>query len=287
MGHQYITSQAVKHTQTILGNSVDYFDLFKPDSLVTARRLIIGVLYSDAGMCSQVDLKQKIIQIVTTAEHPVPLSSDDVVQVITDDDLRKNKSCKIDYLRQMDERFRCYPSNWESMSLALIGKKTKKNLPAYYLGMNDAFQHVHSMAPNKKLRTISQIIERIVKQAVDWFAAALRHEDAYFIGRIFHMIQDSFSEAHMRRESDGLYTFSICDVYQYNAQNKKHHSEMDSITRLLSNAQKNRLDTVIDICGFVLVLFYERDAVQFQKFIETSVYRIHSKTDRHRIAKNK
>lgn len=113
----------------------------------------------------------------------------------------------------------------------LINKKIKTKL-AYRTHYGD-LQYWHSMSPSPKL-TNQQLLEKIVAQAKKWYTNALKSTNhsgshkrrGYFtLGKILHMIQDSFSHSHVIRGKDS----TVIQFQSYVDQDPKKHSHADYV----------------------------------------------------------
>jgi len=276
MVHQYITCMAVN----MMNDKIDC-DMYNYCSVkyVCAERLIAGVLYNDAGIGSSV--KDGKISIEKTDENGYPIF--DGCMVMIDDELVEKLDEKCDYLKKMNKVYRCYPSNWIEVTKAMVGILTSKNQASYHLSMDDKFQHIHCMRRKEDGDVKSTILE-MIESAKKWYNRAVKYKDIFFIGRIFHMVQDSYSEAHTSRVTiDSPQTiydkFVIKDIYCYEKQDKKQHTKFDSIDRIMSNP--DRLNVVVSACCTILHYYIEEIVNGKEKneellcFLENNVFALH------------
>lgn len=83
----------------------------------------------------------------------------------------------------------CYYKAWNDMD-------TPGTL-AYRSHFGD-FQYWHSMAPTGSL-TNQQVVEKIIAQAKAWYEQGVREGKLFHVGKLLHMVQDSFSRSHVIR----------------------------------------------------------------------------------------
>lgn len=124
-----------------------------------------------------------------------------------------------------------YPDMPEGLiKLAInIHKKGTLSYESHY----GAYQYWHSMAfPAAK--TAEQVRERILKQAGEWYDAAYdarkkgdNKTAGEYMGRLLHMVQDSYSGSHVKRDEHGR----IAGFQDYDAQDAGEHAAADSPSR--------------------------------------------------------
>ncbi|MFK7004867.1 hypothetical protein ACIPCA_14455 [Flavobacterium covae] len=110
----------------------------------------------------------------------------------------------------------CYYRTWRDLD--------KKGTLAYE-SHNGSKQFWHSMAPKGK-NTNEQVRNLILNQAKIWFTEAIKRkgDDGLFeIGKILHMVQDSYSLSHVQRNSKD----EIIKFQGYDAQDSHKHGEPD------------------------------------------------------------
>lgn len=97
-----------------------------------------------------------------------------------------------------------------------------------YESHNGAYQFWHSMAPSDVQYTNGEVLNKIVSQAGDWYKNAqieritnqYDHNNGaalFQLGRLLHMVQDSYSPAHVIRDENGA-------VVSFQAYDKQDHS---------------------------------------------------------------
>lgn len=110
----------------------------------------------------------------------------------------------------------CYYNTWRN-------QYTKGTMA--YDSHHGSKQYWHSMAPAGNYSN-QQVIELIINQAKQWFRKAheTKGDDGLFhIGKILHMVQDSFSLSHVQRDEKNR----IIQFQGYNVQDSSKHSEPD------------------------------------------------------------
>ncbi|WP_375605395.1 hypothetical protein [Flavobacterium davisii] len=110
----------------------------------------------------------------------------------------------------------CYYDTWRN--------EHKKGTLAYE-SHHGSKQFWHSMAPTGK-NTNKQVVNLIVDQAKKWFKKGLdvSGDDGLFhIGKILHMVQDSYSLSHVQRHTDN----KVIQFQSYEAQDPDKHGNPD------------------------------------------------------------
>ncbi len=110
----------------------------------------------------------------------------------------------------------CYYRTWRNLE--------KKGTLAFE-SHNGSKQYWHSMAPTGK-NTNLEVKSLIISQAKSWFVDSLnaKGEDALFhIGKILHMVQDSYSLSHVQRDDKK----KIIQFQGYDVQDAHKHGEAD------------------------------------------------------------
>jgi hypothetical protein len=110
----------------------------------------------------------------------------------------------------------CYYKTWRNLE--------KKGTLAYE-SHNGSKQYWHSMAPIGQ-NTNLEVKQLIISQAKSWFVDSLNSvgEDALFhIGKILHMVQDSYSLSHVQRDAEKR----ILQFQGYDVQDAHKHGEAD------------------------------------------------------------
>lgn len=121
----------------------------------------------------------------------------------------------------------CYYATWRD--------EHKEGTMAYRSHHGD-LQFWHSMAPAGDF-TNQEVVDKIVDQAIKWYKKAISVKKAntdakeknyhglFHMGKILHMVQDSFSDAHIIRDNLGR----IKNIQSYNNQDAHKHGQSDAI----------------------------------------------------------
>lgn len=110
----------------------------------------------------------------------------------------------------------CYYNTWNN-------EHTKGTLA--FESHHGTKQYWHSMAPTGN-NTNSQVVELIIAQAKKWFKKGIEtdgDDGLFHIGKILHMIQDSFSSSHIQRDKDN----KVVQIQSYESQDSDKHGEPD------------------------------------------------------------
>lgn len=100
------------------------------------------------------------------------------------------------------------------------------------------FQIWHSMAPDDgtgRVYSNGEVKDLIIDQAVKWYEKAQETGDNLHIGKVLHMVQDSYSRSHVVRDEIG----KIKNFQSYNEQDAHEHGTAD----------KPQIKTVIESNG--------------------------------------
>ncbi len=87
-------------------------------------------------------------------------------------------------------------------------------------------QFWHSMTPPGDFKN-GDVLDKIVHQAVQWYEQAQKEKNIFHVGKILHIVQDSYSEAHTIRSKDG----KIVTFQSYDKQDPNKHEKADVIPR--------------------------------------------------------
>lgn len=100
------------------------------------------------------------------------------------------------------------------------------------------YQIWHSMAPDDgtgRVYNNGEVKDLIIKQAIEWYEQAQSTNNTVHLGKVLHMVQDSYSHSHvMRDENDKVKSFQ-----SYNEQDGHEHGTAD----------KPQIKTVIESNG--------------------------------------
>jgi hypothetical protein len=88
------------------------------------------------------------------------------------------------------------------------------------------FQIWHSMAPDDgtgKVYSNREVKDKIINQALEWYEQAQNSGNNFHLGKVLHMVQDSYSHSHVvRDENDKVKSFQ-----SYNEQDGREHGTAD------------------------------------------------------------
>jgi len=114
----------------------------------------------------------------------------------------------------------CYYKTWRKMHT--------KGTIAYASHYGD-LQYWHSMAPTGN-NTNKEVVDKIVEQAKKWFKRGIdtkieneKDDGLFHIGKILHMVQDSYSLSHVQRNESN----QIIQIQSYNDQDSHKHAIPD------------------------------------------------------------
>ncbi len=145
------------------------------------------------------------------------------------------------------------------------------------------YQFWHSMAPPGDF-TNAQVVDKIVEQAKEWYDKAQEIEKAnkekakqlnlyhyyglFHIGKILHMVQDSYSPSHVHREDS---TGDIIQIQSYTEQDEHKHGEPDKAD---PHGGSNPIKRAIEASASVLVLFGNgKSSNDLEKYLRSTVYK--------------
>jgi hypothetical protein len=86
------------------------------------------------------------------------------------------------------------------------------------------YQFWHSMASGDDL-TNAKVLDKIVVQAGEWYQQGLDSDSLFPIGKLLHMVQDSYSASHVTRDDKNR----IMRFQNYSAQDPKLHGVADAV----------------------------------------------------------
>jgi hypothetical protein len=121
----------------------------------------------------------------------------------------------------------------------------------------------HSMSPSSDL-TNSDVREKIVGQMLDWYQQAQGETDRavqlFYMGKMLHTVQDSYSESHVVRENGEIVQFQ-----NYADQDGGQHGQADKISSEAS----------LKASAAVLQLFKSgASANEVERYLRNEVFRI-------------
>ena len=91
--------------------------------------------------------------------------------------------------------------------------------------------HFHAMKETVD-DTTAAVCDRAARQAVEWMQQALQERSVFCIGKIWHMIEDSFSLAHSLRDTDPSEGFpygKVLEIYYFGDQTDHSHSRDEGL----------------------------------------------------------
>jgi len=102
---------------------------------------------------------------------------------------------------------------------------------------NGKYQYWHSMSPSDRQYTNGEVKDKIIEQAIEWYEQAKSENNTFYLGKVLHMIQDSYVLSHVQRNSAG----KIHNFQSYNEQDSHEHGvdEMQPI-RTVTDTMGNK-----------------------------------------------
>lgn len=88
------------------------------------------------------------------------------------------------------------------------------------------YQIWHSMAPDDgtgRIYSNGEVKDLIINQAVEWYEQAQSTGNSFHLGKVLHMIQDSYSRSHVMHDENG----NIRNFQSYNEQDAHKHGTVD------------------------------------------------------------
>lgn len=88
------------------------------------------------------------------------------------------------------------------------------------------YQYWHSMTPDDgtgRVYSNGEVKDLIINQAVAWYEQAQSSGDTFHLGKVLHMVQDSYSRSHVVRDENG----NIKNFQSYNEQDGHAHGLED------------------------------------------------------------
>ncbi len=96
-------------------------------------------------------------------------------------------------------------------------------------------QHWHSMVPvDGKQHSNKGVRDLIVEQAVNWYEQAQNTNNIFHLGKVLHMVQDSYSASHVVRDDNG----GVKLFQSYNKQDAGKHAGADKLPHFLGSWQE-------------------------------------------------
>lgn len=85
------------------------------------------------------------------------------------------------------------------------------------------YQIWHSMAPDDRQYSNGEVKDLIIDQAIKWYEKAQSTGDNLHLGKVLHMVQDSYSNSHVIRDENG----NVKNFQSYNEQDGHAHGLED------------------------------------------------------------
>lgn len=102
---------------------------------------------------------------------------------------------------------------------------------------NGKYQYWHSMAPSDRQYTNGEVKDKIIEQAIEWYEQAKSENNTFHLGKVLHMIQDSYVLSHVQRNSAG----KIHNFQSYNEQDSHEHGVDEMLpTRTVTDTMGNK-----------------------------------------------
>lgn len=108
------------------------------------------------------------------------------------------------------------------------------------------YQFWHSMAPDDgtgRVYSNGEVKDIIINQAVEWYEQAQTTGHNFHLGKILHMVQDSYSHSHVIRDENG----KIRNFQSYNEQDGHEHGTVDK-PQLKTVFESNGMERQIPEC---------------------------------------
>jgi hypothetical protein len=83
------------------------------------------------------------------------------------------------------------------------------------------------MVPSGSQFTNAQVLDKIVGQATEWYQQAQTEGNIFHVGKLLHMIQDSYSQSHVVRNTLG----DVVVFQSYQDQDAHAHGTADEIPK--------------------------------------------------------
>jgi conjugal transfer mating pair stabilization protein TraG len=135
-----------------------------------------------------------------------------------------------------------------------------------------ANQYWHSMARTDDQISNAHVLGKIVDQAREWYTEAQRSKSAFEVGKILHMVQDSYSASHVVRNERG----EIEAFQDYGKQDHTAHGHADRVSEVGMRSWKDipGASDAVKASSEVLRL-YKRDAPfsELEALLRNNVYK--------------
>lgn len=142
-----------------------------------------------------------------------------------------------------------------------------------YESHNGANQFWHSMAPKVegKEYTNGEVLNKILNQAGAWFDQAKFDNSNFYIGNLLHMVQDSYSQAHVIRDDAGrVVSFQSYDKQDHSAHRHGESKQMVDIEGGLLGNEQGRMQNWQEVPGAMAAYRASVKILEFYKNGATS-----------------
>ncbi|MCT8176736.1 Ig-like domain repeat protein [Variovorax sp. CY25R-8] len=131
-------------------------------------------------------------------------------------------------------------------------------------------QYWHSMVPSDGSYTNKQVLEKIVDQAKSWYQASVSEGNIFHVGKVLHMVQDSYSQSHVVRNSvDDVIVFQ-----SYQDQDSHQHGSADSIPKGGTWRDTPGVAPATLVSANILTMYKNRASVEvLESYLRENVYR--------------
>ncbi|MBE7635102.1 DUF4280 domain-containing protein [Tenacibaculum finnmarkense] len=229
-----------------------------------------------------------------------------IAGVIYDDRLDEGCAWPDAPCEKQDSIETCYPN-------MLINMDNPKGNTLVYRSHNGDLSYWHSMAPPGGF-TNQQVVDKIVVQAKKWYMKAQKIEQKYteesqtnaftrflevkdyvglfHIGKILHMVQDSYSRAHVFRNSKD----EIIQIQSYSSQDSHKHGTADAVNQDwkiggggfgnfdATSREVNKVPGALDAreASVQILTFFKEGASEeaLEEYLRTTVYKFGYKEDK-------
>lgn len=225
MVHQRITQDAV----TLWEHSFPEEIFFSGKNFLSSKRLVEGLVWNDFPT-DYGNTKHPTYNLVFTSPKNLQ---------------EKMRACQKYYKTNVvvsDERFSYGPSMFQMAKLGavlilpnqlitgtnnILAKRTHSGDLSHYHAMVGSTEEERAMSVQNKR-------DKIIDQLCEWFMCACKYKDMFYLGHIFHTIQDSYSSGHVWREYRKGRGSVIIKFYDFSRQESSDHLAKDSMYAYVS-----------------------------------------------------
>jgi hypothetical protein len=160
-----------------------------------------------------------------------------------------------------------------------------------YESHNGAKQFWHSMAPSDAQYTNGQVLDKIIGQAVAWYGVGKSENNEFYLGHILHMVQDSYSPAHVvRDENEAVVSFQAYDKQDHSKHKHGEAKEWVEVGRDSQGQVQMQQQTWQEVPGAIqayrasvkIMQMYKDNASpeELRNFLREDVYKFHNEQTR-------